>query len=73
LPLPQEHLRQEITAANVARVDNDAQRQDGDDDDDEQDRDPRHQYIASTKTVHSIFEGNVSLESKHERKLLKRA
>jgi hypothetical protein len=44
-----------------------------DDDDDEQDRNPRHQYVNPTKTVHSIFGGKVSLESKHERKLLKRA
>jgi hypothetical protein len=52
----------------------DGQRRDGDDDDDEeQDRNPRHQYVNPTKTVHSIFGGKVSLESKHERKLLKRA
>jgi hypothetical protein len=52
----------------------DGPRRDGDDDDDdEQDRNPRHQYVNPTKTVHSIFGGKVSLESKHERKLLKRA
>jgi hypothetical protein len=44
-----------------------------DDDDDEQDRNPRHQYVNPTKTVHSIFSEKVSLESKRERKLLKRA
>jgi hypothetical protein len=47
---------------------------DGDDDDDnEQDRNPCHQYVNPTKTVHSIFGGKVSLESKRERKLLKQA
>jgi hypothetical protein len=46
---------------------------DDDDDDDEQDRNPHHQYVNPTKTVHSIFGGKVSLESKHEHKLLKRA
>jgi hypothetical protein len=52
----------------------DGPRRDGDDDDDdEHDRNPRHQYVNPTKTVHSIFGGKVSLESKHERKLLKRA
>jgi hypothetical protein len=44
-----------------------------DDDDDEQDRNPHHQYINPTKTVHSIFGRKVSLESKCELKLLKRA
>ncbi|XP_066357989.1 uncharacterized protein [Miscanthus floridulus] len=43
------------------------------DDDDEQERDPRHQYVKSTDHVHSIFVGKVSVESKHERKLLTRA
>jgi hypothetical protein len=53
---------------------NDGPRRDGDDNnDDEQDRNPRHQYVNPTKTVHSIFGGKVSLESKRERKLLKRA
>jgi hypothetical protein len=44
-----------------------------DDNDDEQDRNPRHQYVNPTKIVHTIFGGKVSLESKCERKLLKRA
>jgi hypothetical protein len=44
---------------------------DGDDDDDDaQDRNPCHQYVNPTKTIHSIFGGKVSLESKRERKLL---
>jgi hypothetical protein len=47
----------------------DGPRHDGDD---EQDRNPRHQYVNPTKTVHSIFSEKVSLESKRERKLLKR-
>jgi hypothetical protein len=52
----------------------DGPRRDGDDDDDdEQDRNPCHQYVNPTKIVHSIFGGKVSLESKRERKLLKRA
>jgi hypothetical protein len=52
----------------------DGPRRDGDDDDDdEHDRNPCHQYVNPTKTVHSIFGGKVSLESKRERKLLKQA
>jgi len=43
------------------------------DEDDDQDRDPRHQYVSPTDVVHSIFRGKVSIESKRERKLLKRA
>jgi hypothetical protein len=43
-----------------------------DDDDDEQDRNLHHQYVNPTKIVHSIFGGKVYLESKPERKLLKR-
>jgi len=43
------------------------------DEDDDQDRDPRHQYVSPTDVVHSIFGGKVSIESKRERKLLKRA
>jgi hypothetical protein len=61
----------QIAADDATRVDTDAQRRDGDDDDVEQDKDHCHQYVAPTKTVHSIFGGKVSLESKHERKLLK--
>jgi len=51
-------------------------KQDGrghEDEDDDQDRDPRHQYVSPTDVVHSIFGGKVSIESKRERKLLKRA
>jgi len=48
-------------------------RQGHEDDDDDQDRDPRHQYVSPTDVVHSIFGGKVSIESKRERKLLKRA
>jgi len=51
-------------------------KQDGrchEDEDDDQDRDPRHQYVNPTDVVHSIFGGKVSIESKRERKLLKRA
>jgi len=43
------------------------------DEDDDQDRDPRHQYVSPTNVVHSIFGGKISIESKRERKLLKRA
>jgi len=43
------------------------------DEDDDQERDPRHQYVSPTDVVHSIFGGKVSIESKKERKLLKRA
>jgi hypothetical protein len=54
-------------------IDDGPWRDSDDDDDDEQDRNPRHQYVNPTKTVHSIFGGKVSLESKRDRKLLKRA
>jgi hypothetical protein len=63
----------QLAADDAAKAHDNVQRQDGDDDDDEQDRDPHHQYVAPTKIVHSIFGDKVSLESKHERKLLKRA
>ena len=43
------------------------------DEDDDEDRDPWHQYVNPTDIVHSIFRGNVSIESKRERELLKRA
>ena len=43
------------------------------DEDDDQDRDPQHQYINPTDVVHFIFGGKVLIESKQERKLLKRA
>jgi len=46
---------------------------DHEDEDEDQDRDPRHQYVSPTDVVHSIFGGKVSIESKRERKLLKRA
>jgi len=51
-------------------------KQDGrvhEDEGEDQDRDPRHQYVNPTDVVHSIFRGKVSIESKRERKLLKRA
>jgi hypothetical protein len=63
----------QIAKDDAPKAIDDGPRCDGDDDDDdEQDRNPRHQYINPTKTVHSIFGGKVSLESKHERKLQKR-
>jgi len=43
------------------------------DEDEDQDRDPRHQYVSPTDVVHPIFRGKVSIKSKRERKLLKRA
>ena len=46
---------------------------DHEDEDEDQDRDPRHQYVNPTDVVHSIFGGKVSIESKRERKLLKKA
>jgi len=46
---------------------------DHEDEDEDQDWDPRHQYVIPTDVVHSIFGGKVSIESKRERKLLKRA
>jgi hypothetical protein len=54
-------------------IDDGPQHDGDDDDDDEQDRNPRHQYVNPTKTIHSIFGEKVYSESKHERKLLKQA
>jgi len=34
---------------------------------------PHHQYVNPTDIIHSIFNSKVSIESKQERKLLKRA
>ena len=48
-------------------------RRNQEDEDENQDRDPRHQYVNPTDIVHSIFGGKVLIESKRERKLLKRA
>jgi hypothetical protein len=73
------HFLKNIYAKQLANddalkaIDDGPRRDSDDDDDDEQDRNPRHQYVNPTKTVHSIFDGQVSLESKSERKLLKRA
>jgi hypothetical protein len=70
------HFLNHIYAKQLANDDarkaiDDGPWRDGDDDDDEQDRNPRHQYVNPTKTVHSNFGKKVSLESKRERKLLK--
>jgi hypothetical protein len=54
-------------------IDYGPQRDGDDDDNDEHDRNPRHQYVIPTKTVHSIFGEKVSLESKRKCKLLKQA
>ena len=43
------------------------------DEDEDQDRDPCYQYVNPTNVVHSIFGGKVSIKSKRERKLLRRA
>jgi hypothetical protein len=73
------HFLKNIYAKQLANddapkaIDDGPWRDGDDDDDDEQDRNPRHQYVNLTKTVHSIFGRKVSLESKHECKLLKRA
>jgi hypothetical protein len=63
----------QLATDDTAGAEDDAQQQDGDNDDDEHERDPHHQYVAPTKTIHSIFSRKVSLDSKRERKLLKRA
>jgi len=57
------------TAKTIGKHD----RRNQEEEDDDQDRDPRHQYVNPTDVVHSIFGGKVSIESKRERKLLKRA
>jgi len=65
-----------IYTQRAAQDDKKNGKQDGrghEDKDDDQDRDPRHQYVSPTNVVHSIFGCKVSIESKHERKLLKRA
>jgi hypothetical protein len=64
----------QLTNDDAPKAIDDRPWRDGDDDDDDaQDRNPCHQYVNPTKIVHSIFGVKVSLESKRERKLLKRA
>jgi hypothetical protein len=64
----------QLTNDDAPKAIDDRPWRDGDDDnDDAKDRNPCHQYVNPTKTVHSIFGGKVSLESKRDRKLLKRA
>jgi len=58
---------------DAAKKNGNQDRRSEEDEDDDQDRDPWHQYVSPTDVVHSIFGGKVSIESKRERKLLKRA
>jgi len=58
---------------NSAKKNGKQDRRGHEDEDDNQDRDPRHQYVSNTDVVNSILRGKVSIESKRERKLLKRA
>jgi len=64
---------QRAAEGDVAKKNGKQDRRSQEDEDDDQDRDPQHQYVSSTDVVHSIFGGKVSIESKRERKLLKRA
>jgi hypothetical protein len=64
---------QRATQGDTAKKNRKQDRRSQEDEDDDQDRDPRHQYVSPTDVVHSIFVGKVSIESKRERKLLKRA
>ena len=63
---------QQAAQGDVAKTTGKHDRRNQEDEDDDQDRDPRHQYVSPTDVVHSIFGGKVSIESKRERKLLKR-
>jgi hypothetical protein len=49
------------------------QRNRRDDDEDDPDKNPKHQYQELVRHVATIAGGKVSVESKHERKLLARA
>jgi hypothetical protein len=64
---------QRAAQGDAAKKNGKQDRRSQEDEDDDQDRDPRHQYVSPTDVVHSIFGGKVSIESKRERKLLKRA
>jgi len=64
---------QRATQGDAAKKTGKHDRRSQEDEDDDQDRDPRHQYVNPTDVVHSIFGGKVSIKSKRERKLLKRA
>ena len=64
---------QRAAQGDAAKKNGKQDRRSQEDEDDDHDRDPRHQYVSPTDVVHSIFGGNVSIESKQERKLLKRA
>jgi hypothetical protein len=62
-------------ASENADKPNDAidQRNHRDDDEDDPDKNPKHQYQEPVRHVTTIVGGKVSVESKHERKLLARA
>jgi hypothetical protein len=64
---------QRAAQGNTAMKNGKQDRHGQEDEDDDQNRDPWHQYVSPTDVVHSIFGGKVSIESKQERKLLKRA
>jgi len=64
---------QRAAQGDAAKKNGKRDRRSQEDEDDDQDRDPRHQYVSPTDVVHSIFGGKVSIESKRERKLSKRA
>jgi len=64
---------QQATQGDAAKKNGKQDRRSQEDEGEDQDWDPRHQYVSPTDVVHSIFGGKVSIESKRERKLLKRA
>ena len=70
---PQKHLHTAGRSGGCRQENWEHDRPSQEDEDDDHDRDPRHQYVNLTDVVHSIFGGKVSIESKREWKLLKRA
>jgi len=64
---------QQVVQGDTGKTAGKRNRRNQEDEDEDQDRDLRHQYVNPTDVVHSIFGGKVSIESKRERKLLKRA
>jgi len=64
---------QRAAQEDAAKKNGKQDRRSQEDEDDNQDRDPWHQYVNPTDVAHSIFGRKFSIESKRERKLLKRA
>jgi len=64
---------QQAIQGDTAKTTGKQDRRNQEDEDEDKDRYPRPQYVNPTDVVHAIFGGKVSIESKRERKVPKRA